>query len=127
MLASKPCSHCPFDSHVCSDRNRGSASKRASREWLWAVGCDGGFTSSSPPSRDLLGYEPSELLGQHCSDVIDFDELAAARKATSALEHDAGTWSALLTVCCHRDGTRGPVEIASRPGQGLECLRDTRA
>lgn len=37
---------------------------RVSREWLWAVGADGRFMFSSPTSRELLGYEPSELLGQ---------------------------------------------------------------
>ena len=34
-----------------------------------------------------------------------------------APEDEAGTWSGLITVCRHRDGTRVPVEVAGRPRQ----------
>jgi PAS domain S-box-containing protein len=83
------------------------------REWLWAVGPDGRFTFSGPSSRELLGYEPSELLGQHWSVVAAFDALATVRQAGRDPTEPDAAWTGKATLS-HRDGTAVQVEICVR-------------
>ena len=77
--------------------------------WLWAVGADGRFTFSSRASQELLGYEPSDLVGRPCSLVIDLADLKTARKP----EAGAGRKGLLLSAR-HRGGRRLGVEVVGR-------------
>jgi PAS domain S-box-containing protein len=82
----------------------------ATRVWLWAVGADGRFTFSSLASRELFGYEPSDLVGRPCSLIIDLADLKTALKP----EARAGRGGLLLSAR-HRDGHRLSVEVVGRP------------
>jgi PAS domain S-box-containing protein len=79
------------------------------RGWLWAVGADGRFTFSSRASRELLGYEPSDLVGRPCSLIIDLADLKTARKTDAG----AGREGFLLSAR-HRGGRRLSVEVVGR-------------
>lgn len=85
-----------------------------SREWLWATGPDGRFTFCGPACRDLVGYEPSELLGRQFGLVIDSEELAAALQDRASREDADAAWFGLATICRHRDGRRILVEVSGR-------------
>ena len=78
--------------------------------WLWAVGADGRFTLSSRASRELLGYEPSQLLGRPCSLIIDLADLKAARRP----DPRAGREGLVLSIR-HRGGHRVSVEVVGWP------------
>lgn len=82
----------------------------ATRVWLWAVGADGRFTFSSLASRELLGYEPSDLVGRPCSLIIDLADLKTARKPDARAGREG-----LLLSARHRDGRRLSVEVVGRP------------
>jgi PAS domain S-box-containing protein len=85
----------------------------ATHEWLWAVGANGRFTFSSQASRDLLGYEPSELLGRPCNLVVDLHDLRTARK--TGLE--AGR-AGIVVPARHRDGSQVAIEVSARARLG---------
>ena len=80
------------------------------REWLWAVGADGRFTFSSRASRELLGYEPSDLVGRPCSLIIDLADLKTARNPDARAGREG-----LLLSARHRGGRRLSVEVVGRP------------
>lgn len=104
-----------------------------SREWVWAVDDHGIFTFSNQTSAGVLGYLPSELVGRHCSLILDVDELAGARVGVRASPDTENTsWTGFIARCQHRDGSsvwmesagtsrfakggqRGGVEGTSRP------------
>lgn len=79
------------------------------REWLWAVGADGRFTFSSRASRELLGFEPSELVGRPCSLVIDLADLKTARKPDARAGREG-----LLLSARHRGGRSLSIEVFCR-------------
>jgi PAS domain S-box-containing protein len=81
----------------------------ATRVWLWTIGADGRFTFSSLASRELLGYEPSELLGRPYSLIIDVSDLKTARKPDARAGREG-----LLLSARHRDGRRLSVEVVGR-------------
>jgi len=43
-------------------------------DWIWAVDKDAVYTYSSPKIRDLLGYEPEEIIGKTPFDLMPADE-----------------------------------------------------
>lgn len=88
---------------------------RTSREWLWSIGPDGRFTFSGPMSKELLGYEPAELLGKHLGQIIEPDDLAEALRNRTSRERPASSWSGVVTIARHRDGSRVLVEVSGRP------------
>ena len=79
------------------------------RGWLWAVGADGRFTYSSRASQELLGYEPSDLVGRPCSLIIDLADLKTARNLDAGVGRDG-----LLLSARHRGGRRLSVEVVGR-------------
>lgn len=81
-----------------------------SHEWVWAVDDRGLFTFSGPTSENLLGWRPTELLGQRCDLVIDGGDLLRAKAAVSAA---AGpTWTGVVVRCRHRDGRAVWMEVS---------------
>ncbi len=91
-----------------------------SQDWLWATGPDGRFTFCSPACKDITGYEPSELLGRNITRIIDPGDLADARLDWKARESGDSSWSRVVTVCRHRDGSRVLVDVAGRPMRDRE-------
>ncbi|MET1089460.1 MAG: EAL domain-containing protein [Arthrobacter sp.] len=90
----------------------------ARHDWVWAVGTDGRFTFCSSAVRELLGYAPDDLLGEHYGQVIDLEELAAAAREAAPGTRLSGTeapWIAFRVFCRHRNGARVPVEVEVRP------------
>ncbi|MHC6595091.1 sensor domain-containing phosphodiesterase [Arthrobacter sp. C152] len=95
-----------------------------SREWLWTIGPEGTFTFSGPMSQEIIGYTPSELVGQHYSQVIEPGDLAEAVRNRAKREGPDASWSGLVATCRHRDGSRILVDVSGRPvldGQGRVC------
>ena len=43
-------------------------------DWIWETEADGTYSYSSPGVRDLLGYEPHEILGRNFNDFMPPDE-----------------------------------------------------
>lgn len=76
----------------------------ASREWFWTLDGQGLFVFCSPASKDVVGYEPSELIGQSCSFVMDVADLLAAEKYVLTQGGPDGEISGMEVACQHRDG-----------------------
>jgi PAS domain S-box-containing protein len=82
-----------------------------SHEWVWAVDENGLFTVCSPAIAGMLGWEPSELLGQRYDLVIDGRDLARAKADVAAAP---GGWTGVVVRCRHRDGTAVAVEVSGQ-------------
>src|SRR5919112_2669069 len=68
------------------DRNRAVSNLMetvlgSSQEWLWAIDSQENIAFSSRASAALLGYEPSDLIGEPVTTIMDSDDLASASKA----------------------------------------------
>jgi len=83
---------------------------RVSREWLWAVDSAGSITFSSPMCEQLTGYAPEELVGSPIGLVLDPSDLATALRAQPAAGDDR-TFTGLVLVCRHRNGTGVLMEV----------------
>ncbi|MCG6533900.1 MAG: PAS domain S-box protein, partial [Syntrophales bacterium LBB04] len=84
-------------------------------DWIWETGADGKYNYTSPRVRDLLGYEPHEVIGRTPFDFMvpgeaerladEFARIGARRMAFFNLEN----------INLHRDGRRVILETSGVP------------
>jgi diguanylate cyclase (GGDEF)-like protein/PAS domain S-box-containing protein len=78
---------------------------------------DGTYTYASAATRDLLGYEPEELIGTTGHDLIHPDDLADVRGAHTAALNGVGRVDANCR-CRHKDGSWVECETTARAARG---------
>ncbi len=74
-------------------------------DWSWSVDPAGLFTSVSASSLELIGYLPSELVGQDVGMIMDPRELGRAEAMVTSLGVTDSGLSDLVISGLHRDGT----------------------
>jgi len=84
-------------------------------DWVWEVGHNGAYTYSSPKVKDLLGYEPEEVIGKMPFDFMPpheaervaglFKDIVASRKSFAGLEN----------LNLHKDGHHVIIETSGVP------------
>jgi PAS domain S-box-containing protein len=93
---------------------------KESTPWRWAIDAAGRFTHCGPESLDLVGYEPSELLGHHFSLLIDREDLAGLLQDRTSRADPDGSWVGVRTIYRHRHGGRVMVDVSARTRIGAE-------
>ena len=78
-------------------------------DWVWQVDEHGVYTYASPKVRDLLGYEPNEVIGKTPFDFMPADEAERVGAAFQAILKSQKPFVAIENVNLHKDGRRsGP-------------------
>ncbi|WP_314191888.1 EAL domain-containing protein [uncultured Arthrobacter sp.] len=96
----------------------------SSQEWLWAIDSQENITFSSRASAALLGYEPSDLIGEPVTTIMDSDDLASATKAVKdALSEDGTSWTRVSVCYRHRNGAPVWMEVTGRVRPTRDKLR----
>lgn len=73
-------------------------------DWIWEIDADGVYTYCSPTVRDLLGFQPEELIGKHLVDLIAIKEVERTSRIFRKLIDSHKPFSAFETICQARDG-----------------------
>ncbi len=87
----------------------------ATSDWIWQVDERGVFTYVSPQVRDLLGYEPEEIVGHTPFDLMPSPE---ARRMSAYAEETmarAEPLSGVESRYVHRDGWQVVIETSGVP------------
>ncbi|MGQ9572300.1 MAG: PAS domain S-box protein [Dehalococcoidia bacterium] len=87
----------------------------ASREWIWEVDLEGRHTYSSPAVRDILGYEPEEVLGKYFFDYyLARDKKELVRQAREIRDNKEVFFRGVIRKV-HKDGHKVVVETTGLP------------
>jgi len=73
-------------------------------DWIWEINAQGAYTYCSPKVRDLLGFEPEELIGKNLVDLIAIKEVERTSRIFRKLIDSHKPFSGFETVCQARDG-----------------------
>jgi PAS domain S-box-containing protein/putative nucleotidyltransferase with HDIG domain len=73
-------------------------------DWIWEISPQGTYTYCSPKVRDLLGFEPEELIGKHLMDIIAIKEMERTKRIFNKLIESRKPFNGFETVCQARDG-----------------------
>lgn len=86
-----------------------------SLDWIWEFDEHERFTYVSPRVKDLLGYDPDELLGTSAFDLMPMDEREKSRNTFDAIKEERRPFSIMVSVNQHKDGRLITLESSGVP------------
>lgn len=87
----------------------------ATSDWIWEVDERGLFTFSNLRVKDLLGYEPAEIIGRSVLDLMTPSEAARLEPVLRARLENREPLQLLESVDLHRDGHEVVLETSGIP------------
>ncbi|MHA2198019.1 MAG: PAS domain-containing protein, partial [Promethearchaeota archaeon] len=90
-------------------------------DWIWEVDLNSVFTYSSPKVRDILGYEPEEIIGVSPFDFMPSDEAKRVRIIFQTTIETDRSFIRLENTNFHKDGRLRVLETS-----GVPVLNDNR-
>jgi PAS domain S-box-containing protein len=84
-------------------------------DWVWQVDAEGRYVDVSPRVRDLLGYEPDEVIGRFPFDFIAAGEVERVRDMFARAAATRAPFSGLENTNVRKDGRLVVLETAGVP------------
>jgi two-component system sensor histidine kinase UhpB len=84
-------------------------------DWIWEVDQSGVYTYVSPKVKDLLGYEPEELIGTRPFELMPPDEGRRVNASFASIAASKETFEGLENVNLHKDGREVVLETNGVP------------
>ncbi len=98
-----------------SSEERIRALVETTSDWVWEINQDGVYTYSSPKVRDLLGYEPEEILGKRPFDFMPPEEAKRALELFQEISANRRPFDALENINLSKDGKLVILETGGVP------------
>ncbi len=86
-----------------------------SSDLIWEISLDDTFTYLSPKVRDLIGYEPQELIGKKVLDYMPEDEARRVAKIVNKLKTELAPFTQEEKRFLHRDGHEVILQTSGVP------------
>ncbi len=96
-------------------RERFSDLAEATSDFVWEVDAEHVCTYVSPKVRDILGYEPAEIVGKSVFGLIPADEAGRLIAARQAATQGRNPFSFLENINVHKNGHRVVLEESGVP------------
>lgn len=84
-------------------------------DWIWEIDVEGNFTYVSPKVKDLLGYEPEELIGKNAFDLMSPEEAARVDAVYSKFVENKEAFSGMININLHKNGHEVVIESNGSP------------
>ena len=85
------------------------------KDWIWEVDAQGFYTYVSPRVRDILGYEPEDLLGRTPFDLMPREEAARIKEIFGDIVKAQISFDPIENICLHKDGHPVILETSGMP------------
>ena len=87
----------------------------SSSDWIWEVDVNGVYTYASPKVKDLLGYEPDEMIGKTPFDLMPPEEKLRAGRIFEEATGEKKPFSGIENSNLHKDGHLVILETSGVP------------
>ncbi len=84
-------------------------------DWLWETDAQGMYTYASPKVKDILGYEPSEVLGKTPMMLMPLAEVERVTKIMFQYFQEAKPFIAFENLNLHKEGREVVLETSGVP------------
>jgi PAS domain S-box-containing protein len=84
-------------------------------DWIWEIDENSIYTYASPKIRDLLGYEPEEVIGKTPFDLMHPEDAQRLTEEFKAIRAARKSFSGLENVNLHKDGNLVTIETSGVP------------
>ncbi|MBA7706359.1 hypothetical protein ES703_115211 [subsurface metagenome] len=96
-------------------RRRFRSLAEATSDWVWEINQNGIYTYASPKVKDLLGYEPEEIIGKTAFDLMPPDEAKRVGAIFRDIVASQKPFERLENVNLHKDGRPVVLETSGVP------------
>lgn len=100
---------------MSNDQERFRNMVECSQDWFWEFDENANFTYVSPKIRDLLGYEPEELIGLNAFDLMSSDEAEHVHRLFDPIARKYLPFNNLININRHKDGHEVVIESSGVP------------
>jgi len=84
-------------------------------DWIWEIDENSVYTYASPKIRDLLGYEPDEIIGKTPFDLMPPEEAQQLAEEFEVIKASRASFSGIENVNLHKDEHLVAVETSGVP------------
>ncbi len=84
-------------------------------DWVWEVDAEWRYTYASPRVRDMLGYEPEDIIGKTPFELMTPEEARRAKEAFGPFIAEKRSFNNLINVNLRKDGTAVILETSGKP------------
>jgi len=84
-------------------------------DWIWEVDENAIYTYASPKVKDLLGYEPEEIIGKTPFDLMPPNEAERVRSTFQSISQSQKSFMGLENINLHKDGRLLVLETSGVP------------
>ncbi|MBL8918778.1 MAG: diguanylate cyclase [Myxococcaceae bacterium] len=84
-------------------------------DWLWEIDAQGRYSYSNPKVKELLGYEPHEVIGKTPFDFMHPPEARRVGELFGAIAAERREFHELVNVNLHKDGHEVVLETSGVP------------
>lgn len=98
----------------------------ATSDWIWETDENCRYTYVSPLIRDLLGYEPEEVIGKSPFDLMPKEEAERVSAIFAPIAAERRPFSSLENVNIHKDGHLVVIETSGVPVLDVNGFRGYR-
>ncbi len=84
-------------------------------DWIWATDLSGVYTYASPKVKDLLGYDPEEVIGKTPFDLMSPEEAQRMAPVFREIADSKKPFVRLEDTSLHKDGRRVVLESSGVP------------
>ena len=86
-----------------------------SSDWVWEIDCNANYTYVSPKVKELLGYEPDEIIGTNFFGLMSEAEAKKIKPEFAAITEQHQAFECLVNVNQHQDGHQVILETSGVP------------
>jgi len=107
--------HKKVEDALKQSRERFRALTESTSDWVWEVDADSVYTYASPKVKDLIGYEPEEIIGKTPFDLMPPDEAKRVALLFKDIVKSRKPFAALENTNLHKDGRLVVLETSGVP------------
>lgn len=84
-------------------------------DWVWEVDSECRYTYASPKVREILGYEPEDIIGKTPFELMTPEEATRVKEAFGPVLAEKSSFANLVNVNLRKDGTTVVLESSGKP------------
>ncbi len=96
-------------------KERFRALTESTSDWIWELDAKGVYTYASPKLKDLLGYQPEEVIGKTPFDLMPPDEAERVGTIFVGIVSSRRSFARVENINLHKDGRRLVLETSGVP------------
>jgi len=104
-----------MEEELRNSKERFRALVETTTDWIWEIDENSAFSYASPKIRDLLGYEPEEVIGKSPFDLMPPEEAQRLAEKFKPIKDGREPFSEMLKVNMHKNGNLVTIETSGIP------------